>query len=103
MQVQNDINPVMRGILVDWLVEVAEEYKLSAENLYLSTNYVDRFLSVVPVLASETLCARATPWVHGDVCLELKQGQLVPLSAVPLWCRAGAPAALLTHIHRRSK
>jgi cyclin A len=40
----------MRGILVDWLVEVAEEYKLSAENLYLSTNYVDRFLSVMPVL-----------------------------------------------------
>lgn len=50
MQVQNDINPVMRGILVDWLVEVAEEYKLSQENLFLSTNYVDRFLSVMPVL-----------------------------------------------------
>ena len=50
IQVQHDINPVMRGILVDWLVEVAEEYKLSQENLYLSTNYVDRFLSVMPVL-----------------------------------------------------
>ena len=49
-QVQHDINPVMRGILVDWLVEVAEEYKLSQENLFLSTNYVDRFLSVMPVL-----------------------------------------------------
>jgi len=48
--VQHDINPVMRGILVDWLVEVAEEYKLSPENLYLSANYVDRFLSVMPVL-----------------------------------------------------
>jgi cyclin A len=40
----------MRGILVDWLVEVAEEYKLAPENLYLSTNYVDRFLTVMPVL-----------------------------------------------------
>ena len=50
VQVQHDINPVMRGILVDWLVEVAEEYKLSPENLYLSANYVDRFLSVMPVL-----------------------------------------------------
>mmetsp|Transcript_93412 Transcript_93412/g.136455 ORF Transcript_93412/g.136455 Transcript_93412/m.136455 type:complete len:418 (-) Transcript_93412:551-1804(-) len=48
--VQHDINPVMRGILVDWLVEVAEEYKLSPENLYLSANYVDRFLSIMPVL-----------------------------------------------------
>mmetsp|Transcript_30069 Transcript_30069/g.58751 ORF Transcript_30069/g.58751 Transcript_30069/m.58751 type:complete len:454 (+) Transcript_30069:127-1488(+) len=49
-RVQHDINPTMRGILVDWLVEVAEEYKLSSENLYLSTNYVDRFLTVMPVM-----------------------------------------------------
>lgn len=49
-RVQHDINPTMRGILVDWLVEVSEEYKLSAENLYLSTNYVDRFLTVMPVM-----------------------------------------------------
>mmetsp|Transcript_60849 Transcript_60849/g.144870 ORF Transcript_60849/g.144870 Transcript_60849/m.144870 type:complete len:394 (+) Transcript_60849:79-1260(+) len=48
--VQHDINPTMRGILVDWLVEVAEEYKLSSENLYLSTNFADRFLSVMPVM-----------------------------------------------------
>mmetsp|Transcript_1441 Transcript_1441/g.3196 ORF Transcript_1441/g.3196 Transcript_1441/m.3196 type:complete len:402 (-) Transcript_1441:73-1278(-) len=48
--VQHDINPTMRGILIDWLVEVAEEYKLSSENLFLSQNYVDRFLSVMPVL-----------------------------------------------------
>eukprot|EP00960_Hanusia_phi_P064166 765714-Hanusia_phi.AAC.2 len=52
-QVQHDINPTMRGILIDWLVEVAEEYKLSSENLFLSTNYVDRFLSVMPVLRSK--------------------------------------------------
>jgi hypothetical protein len=49
-RVQHDINPTMRGILVDWLVEVSEEYKLSSENLYLSTNYVDRFLTVMPVM-----------------------------------------------------
>jgi cyclin A len=48
--VQHDINPTMRGILIDWLVEVAEEYKLSSENLFLSQNYVDRFLSVMPVM-----------------------------------------------------
>lgn len=52
-QVQHDINPTMRGILVDWLVEVAEEYKLSSENLYLSTNFVDRFLTVKPVLRGQ--------------------------------------------------
>ncbi len=42
---QNDINANMRGILVDWLVEVSEEYKLHTETLFLSINYIDRFLS----------------------------------------------------------
>ncbi|GMY28758.1 putative cyclin-A3-1 [Fagus crenata] len=44
-KVQKDINPNMRGILVDWLVEVAEEYKLVSDTLYLSISYIDRFLS----------------------------------------------------------
>ncbi|KAK4750500.1 hypothetical protein SAY87_003982 [Trapa incisa] len=43
--IQKDISPNMRGILVDWLVEVAEEYKLLPETLYLSISYIDRFLS----------------------------------------------------------
>ena len=45
MTVQADINPSMRSILIDWLVEVAEEYKLASETLYLCTNYLDRYLS----------------------------------------------------------
>ncbi|MCO5600335.1 hypothetical protein L7F22_054446 [Adiantum nelumboides] len=43
--VQQDINASMRGILVDWLVEVAEEYKLVPDTLYLTISYIDRFLS----------------------------------------------------------
>ncbi|KAI5062914.1 hypothetical protein GOP47_0021461 [Adiantum capillus-veneris] len=43
--VQHDINSSMRGILVDWLVEVAEEYKLVPDTLYLTVSYIDRFLS----------------------------------------------------------
>jgi len=64
--VQSDINPTMRGILVDWLVvrpsrlflalpplltrtsteqEVAEEYKLVPDTLFLSVAYIDRCLS----------------------------------------------------------
>lgn len=39
------ISANMRGILVDWLVEVAEEYKLVSDTLYLAVSYVDRFLS----------------------------------------------------------
>ena len=44
-KVQKDVNSNMRGILVDWLVEVAEEYKLLSDTLYLSISYIDRFLS----------------------------------------------------------
>ena len=39
------INKIMRAILVDWLVEVAEEYSLVPETLFLTVNYIDRFLS----------------------------------------------------------
>lgn len=42
---QRDINSSMRGILVDWLVEVAEEYKLVPDTLYLTCSFIDRYLS----------------------------------------------------------
>ncbi|XP_053317392.1 cyclin-A2 [Spea bombifrons] len=47
---QPDITNNMRAILVDWLVEVGEEYKLQNETLYLAVNYIDRFLSSMSVL-----------------------------------------------------
>jgi cyclin A len=50
MKKQNDLTPQMRSILVDWLVEVAIEYKMYDETLYLAVNYVDRFLSQMAVL-----------------------------------------------------
>lgn len=43
--VQKDVTANMRGILVDWLVEVAEEYKLVSDTFYLTVSYIDRFLS----------------------------------------------------------
>ncbi|GCB76530.1 cyclin-A1 [Scyliorhinus torazame] len=50
MKKQPDITPSMRSILVDWLVEVSEEYSLQTETLYLAINYLDRFLSCMSVL-----------------------------------------------------
>ncbi|XP_021625526.1 putative cyclin-A3-1 isoform X2 [Manihot esculenta] len=44
-EVQTDISVKMREVLVDWLVEVAEEYKLVSDTLYLTVSYIDRFLS----------------------------------------------------------
>ncbi|KAL8172047.1 hypothetical protein V2J09_023851, partial [Rumex salicifolius] len=45
-KVQSDISASMRGVLVDWLVEVAEEYKLESDTLYLAVSYIDRYLSM---------------------------------------------------------
>ncbi|KAA8546435.1 hypothetical protein F0562_002826 [Nyssa sinensis] len=44
-RIQIDINASMRAILIDWLVEVAEEYRLVPETLFLTVNYIDRYLS----------------------------------------------------------
>ncbi|KAK7321658.1 hypothetical protein VNO77_32510 [Canavalia gladiata] len=45
-KVQRDVNANMRGILVDWLVEVAEEHKLVSDTLYFCVSYIDRYLSL---------------------------------------------------------
>ena len=42
---QADINEGMRSILVDWLIEVADEYKLEPKTLHLSISTIDRVLS----------------------------------------------------------
>ncbi|XP_062202772.1 cyclin-A1-1-like [Phragmites australis] len=43
--IQMDVTSSMRAILIDWLVEVAEEYRLVPDTLYLAVNYIDRHLS----------------------------------------------------------
>lgn len=53
MRKQPDINDSMRTILVDWLVEVSEEYRLNTETLYLAVNYIDRFLSFMSVVRAK--------------------------------------------------
>jgi hypothetical protein len=39
---QKDINFKMRSILIDWMVEVTEEYKLQDESLFLAVSFIDR-------------------------------------------------------------
>ena len=50
MDMQTDINPKMRAILLDWLVEVHGKFELMPETLYLTISIIDRFLStqIVP-------------------------------------------------------
>ena len=53
MNLQSDITSSMRSILVDWLVDVCEDYKLDTETLYLAVNYADRYLSQKSVLRNK--------------------------------------------------
>ena len=46
---QNDINEKMRGILIDWLVDVHIKFKLRPETLFLTVNLIDRYLEKVTV------------------------------------------------------
>ncbi|KAM0879578.1 hypothetical protein ACQ4PT_034146 [Festuca glaucescens] len=50
---QGPITPATRAKVVDWLVEVADEFKLLADTLHLAVSYVDRFLSVGVIIPSE--------------------------------------------------
>ncbi|XP_024994595.1 cyclin-A2-3-like isoform X1 [Cynara cardunculus var. scolymus] len=43
--VQLEISQEMRGILIDWLVEVCEEYGLASETFYLTVALIDQYLS----------------------------------------------------------
>lgn len=45
MENQKELQWKMRGILVDWLVEVHTKFRLLPETLYLAVNIIDRFLS----------------------------------------------------------
>lgn len=53
MKKQPDITYSMRSILIDWLVEVVQEYRLHNETLYLAVSYIDRFLSYMSVVRTK--------------------------------------------------
>ncbi|KAJ7986131.1 hypothetical protein DPEC_G00347610 [Dallia pectoralis] len=44
-----EINERMRGLLIDWLVQVHSRFQLLQETLYLTVAILDRFLQVQPV------------------------------------------------------
>ncbi|KAG9338948.1 hypothetical protein JZ751_024338 [Albula glossodonta] len=50
MHKQPDLNKDMRGILVDWMVEVQENFELNHETLYLAVKLTDHYLSCTVVM-----------------------------------------------------
>ena len=53
MSRQHDITHGMRSILVDWLVEVSDEFNLNPQTLYQAVSITDRFLSTTSVLRAK--------------------------------------------------
>lgn len=53
MDQQNEIHWSMRSILIDWLVQVHHRFNLLPETLFLTINYIDRFLSLKVVSLSK--------------------------------------------------
>ena len=49
MDLQTHLNPKMRAILVDWLVDVCLKFQLLPGTLFLTVNVIDRFLSKVVI------------------------------------------------------
>ncbi|KAK3524494.1 hypothetical protein QTP70_029278 [Hemibagrus guttatus] len=49
MHAQPDLNASMRGILIDWMVEVQENFELNHETLYLAVKLTDHYLSITSV------------------------------------------------------
>jgi G2/mitotic-specific cyclin 2 len=46
MDDQDDLTWKMRTILVDWLIEIHQKFRLLPETLFLTINIIDRFLSI---------------------------------------------------------
>ncbi|KYQ90454.1 cyclin [Tieghemostelium lacteum] len=49
MSQQGEIKPSMRSVLVDWIVELGMELRVKNETLFLTINYLDRYLSQTQV------------------------------------------------------
>ncbi|QCD85978.1 cyclin B [Vigna unguiculata] len=49
MSIQTDITPHLRGILINWLIEVHFKFDLMPETLYLTITLLDQYLSLVTI------------------------------------------------------
>lgn len=45
MNIQPDLKPLMRTILIDWIIQACNKFKVADETQYYSIQYIDRYLS----------------------------------------------------------
>lgn len=60
MEKQPSLSTHMRAILVDWMVEIQENFELNHETLYLGVKLVDTYLSKVRVSKNNLQLVGAT-------------------------------------------
>lgn len=60
---QKEINPKMRSVLIDWMMEVSAEFYLKRDTLYLAQCYIDLYL------ASTVGCKKSELQLVGVTCL----------------------------------
>jgi hypothetical protein len=53
MILQSDINERMRAVIVDWIIEVHNRFKLCSDSLFLSVSLIDRYLNKKPIKRKE--------------------------------------------------
>ncbi|PIN08376.1 hypothetical protein CDL12_19050 [Handroanthus impetiginosus] len=53
MEIQSEITPQMRGILINWLIEVHLKFALMEETLFLTVTLLDRYLSLESIKKNE--------------------------------------------------
>ncbi|KAI0123021.1 cyclin [Xylariales sp. AK1849] len=60
MEIQTEIQWSMRSVLMDWVIQVHGRFSLLPETLFLTVNYIDRFLSVKVVSLGKLQLVGAT-------------------------------------------
>lgn len=53
LETQKDITPQMRGVLINWLIEVHHKFELMEETLFLTVTLLDRYLSLENIKKNE--------------------------------------------------
>ena len=48
MDRQRDLTPEFRSVLVDWLVDVADEFRITRQTLHMAVAYINRCLPPSP-------------------------------------------------------
>ena len=82
MKLQPEITNKMRSILVDWLVSVHCQYRLSPETLYLTINIIDRYLNKVAVPRTKLQLVGATALLIASKYEEIYAPQVQDMVAI---------------------